>query len=309
MSCTGIAKEKMTDSCRGQNTPHPHETIDGQDFVKLPGGRVTLGDSDTKFHNPVHRVRIDPFLVATTEVTNAQMDAYIAAQGARNHALISVDIKGQTHILARGTEEELRSINTVQFAKDANLLCGALVFLGVVRVVPAADRLNNLKDTDLSAALLASDHPATMISWYEAFGYTEYMSRKTGREVRLLTSDEWEYAAKGGQNLRYATPTGELTVANHHLAQYDTAETSSVGNYPANPFGLQDMTGNVWEWTSDSYSATNSDRVICGGGSTSGDYAPFPSTTFRGMKSPFARYTNAGFRIAVSATRHERDID
>lgn len=297
MTCTTATKDKTVDPCHDQITSYAHETIGGQDFVKLPGGQVTLGDSDTGLYNPVHSASVAPLLVATTEVANAQMDAYIAALGTKTYALVGVDASHQVHILARGTETEVKAMNVAEATAAANLQCGALMYTDTVQVVPPADRLRGL-----SAEFAASDHPAVRVSWYDAIGYTDYMSKKTGREVRLLTEDEWEYAAKGGKDFKYATTTGELSFEGHKLAQYDANTTSAVGQTKGatNPYGLSDMTGNVWEWTSSVYDATQP-YLILRGGSWVNDNPQFLRAAYRFDDNPDDRNYGIGFRVAVAA--------
>ena len=114
-----------------------------------------------------------------------------------------------------------------------------------------------------------STHPVICISWNDAHDYVEWLSKKTGFPYRLLTEAEWEYADRGGT----VTPYYWGNTASHEYANYgtDTANgigyvsgkdqwinTSPVGSFPPNPFGLYDMNGNVWQWVDDCYSATYS---------------------------------------------------
>lgn len=103
-----------------------------------------------------------------------------------------------------------------------------------------------------------TDHPVVCISWPDAHDYAAWLSQRTGHRYRLLTDEEWEYAARAGS----VTPYPWGTAASHDRANYgrDTCcgpavagrdtfmFTSPVGAFPANAFGLYDMHGNVSEW-------------------------------------------------------------
>ena len=101
-------------------------------------------------------------------------------------------------------------------------------------------------------------HPVVCISWPDAQDYVRWLSGRTGHHYRLLTDEEWEYAARAGTTTAF--PWGGK--ASHDYANYGLDEccspatsgrdrwlyTSPVGSFPANDFGLYDMHGNVFEW-------------------------------------------------------------
>lgn len=89
-------------------------------------------------------------------------------------------------------------------------------------------------------------HPVTQVSYQDVLAYCEWSGR------RLPTEQEWEYAARGGQHgVRF--PWGNIISAAN--ANYNSDGTSEVMQYPANGYGIYDMAGNVWEWTSSEYTA------------------------------------------------------
>lgn len=94
-------------------------------------------------------------------------------------------------------------------------------------------------------------HPAVGVSWKDAVAYTAWLSEKTGRDYRLPSEAEWEYACRAGTvTARYWGDTFDATRANStHKG------TTEVGAFAPNPLDLHDMLGNVWEWCADHWHA------------------------------------------------------
>ena len=92
--------------------------------------------------------------------------------------------------------------------------------------------------------------PAINVSWPEAQAYVDWLSRETGATYRLLSEAEWEYAARAGS-------TGKMDWGENKAncgrcgSRWDGTQTAPVGSFPANPWGLHDMLGNVEEWVED----------------------------------------------------------
>ncbi|MFN3077071.1 MAG: formylglycine-generating enzyme family protein [Alphaproteobacteria bacterium] len=96
--------------------------------------------------------------------------------------------------------------------------------------------------------------PVINVSWDDARGYAGWLSRKTGARYRLPTEAEFEYAARAGTTTAFWW--GDEVGVDHANCRHCTGPTisdrsSPAGSYPANPFGLYDMNGNVWEWIAD----------------------------------------------------------
>ena len=91
-------------------------------------------------------------------------------------------------------------------------------------------------------------HPVVYVSWYAAMAYAEW------RGKRLPTEAEWERAARGGRFGRKYT-WGRSLDSNKANYGGEISDTTPVGSYDANEYGLYDMAGNVWEWCLDEYDA------------------------------------------------------
>lgn len=109
-------------------------------------------------------------------------------------------------------------------------------------------------------------NPVEQVSWYDCQEFVERLSRLTGRNFRLPTEREWEYAARGGSKSRGYEYSGSNDL--YRVAWYK--ENSGGQPHPvAEKFGnelyIYDMSGNVWEWCSDLYDSSGSYRVNRGG--------------------------------------------
>ena len=99
--------------------------------------------------------------------------------------------------------------------------------------------------------------PVINVSWDDATAYAKWLSEQTGHEYRLPTEAEWEYAARAGTETDYwwGNEIGKnLCNCDGSGSKWSDKQTSPVGSFAANPWGLYDTVGNVWEWVQDFYS-------------------------------------------------------
>jgi formylglycine-generating enzyme required for sulfatase activity len=94
--------------------------------------------------------------------------------------------------------------------------------------------------------------PVVNVSWEDAQAYMAWLSRETGRDYRLPSEAEWEYACRAGTTTRYSVGD-RITAKDANYSEAGIDRTSKVGAYPPNPWGLYDMHGNVWEWVEDDW--------------------------------------------------------
>jgi len=169
--------------------------------------------------------------------------------------------------------------------------------------------------------------PVERVNWYQATEFCKRLSRETKREYRLPSEAEWEYACRAGTTTPFyfgETITGELanynagyTYAGEAKGEY-REETTPVGQFPPNAFGLYDMHGNVWEWCADTWHDNydgaprdgsvwtkngNDNRSPLRGGSWfNGPYYCRSASRFNNARRDVSSLVN-GFRVVCGARR------
>ncbi len=151
--------------------------------------------------------------------------------------------------------------------------------------------------------------PVACINWNDAQAYVRWVAQKTGKDYRLPSEAQWEYACRAGSIQSFCGSDNAESVAVYGRMGGDN--TQPVGTKQANAWGLYDMSGNLWEWTQDcwngNYQGAPSDgsawttgtcrqRVLRGGSWSS--YATSTRAALRGRDSTSSRDYYIGFRLA-----------
>jgi formylglycine-generating enzyme required for sulfatase activity len=160
------------------------------------------------------------------------------------------------------------------------------------------------------------DRPVINVSWDDAVAYIDWLNAQSGRKFRLPSEAEWEYAARAGTTTDYwwgATFSPDQGNARSSGGVDQWSGTAPVGQFPANPFGLFDMNGNVREWVQDCWhpdyagapvdgqpwQTGDCDRRVLRGGAWNQDPTSLRSAD-RDWDDRNFRFTDRGFRIAMS---------
>jgi sulfatase modifying factor 1 len=256
--------------------PKPEPGAAPTGMVWLPGGEFSMGAADaadmndvgmkaTEDSRPIHRVYVDGFWMDKADVTNQQFEAFVKATG-----YVTV------------AERKPRA-EDYPGAPLENLVAGSIVFSPPDRPVPLNDHFQwwnyvhgaNWRhplgpDSDIKGK---ENYPVVQVAYEDALAYAKWAGK------RLPTEAEWEYAARGGLSGKAYVwgeefrPNGKW-MANTHQGTFpvkDTGEDGHVGiaaiaQYPPNGYGLFDMAGNVWQWTSDWYRPDYYQQLAAGGG-------------------------------------------
>lgn len=250
--------------CCCSKLPNRYETNDSPTgMVWIPGGEFTMG-SDNKDskpdEKPPHRVKIDGFWMDTTPVTNRQFKEFVDNTGYITTAEKAPTLAEIMNQVPPGTPEPSPEL----------LVAASLVFKrsnGPISLnnshawwewKPGANWKHPLGPESTIEG--KEDHPVVQVSWDDAQAYAKWAGK------RLPTEAEWEFAAYGGRkDITYVWGnekfSEEVPQANIWQGVFpckstkpnDYSGTTEVTTFKPNPYGLYDMSGNVWQWCADLY--------------------------------------------------------
>ena len=255
MVATKPANERCVATDHGFMTAYT-ERIPGTaitfEMIPIPGGDFFLGSLAEEVgrnadEGPRVRVRVRPFWIAKCEVSwqeyRAFMELYSAFKGL--DALRSeLARKGELTGKAKSLEALQKFLEQESMEIDA-VTCPTPLY-------------------DPDTTYMAGDgpqQPAVTMTQFAAKQYTKWLSGITGKQYRLPTEAEWEYAARGGTQTPFSFSDAEDldTFAWHGGNSQDL--THAVGTKKQNPWGLHDMHGNVAEWVLDEYNEAHYEQI------------------------------------------------
>jgi formylglycine-generating enzyme required for sulfatase activity len=321
---------------------------EGPEMVLIEGGTFLMGDQfgeGGQDETPVHAVTLGDFLLAPHEVTVAGFQAFVAETGYVTSAEGPYDPEATRAIMERAASGQMSREEILEARLEILRYAGAGYWDAEERRWMGYAPQTNWMDPGVPQA---PDHPVLAVSWDDAIHFCNWLSGKHGlpaaydlttgelldgagdpttdlarvRGFRLPTEAEWEYAAReGGRKVRFGNGEDVARSSGMNIRGDDGDQpylergsyrkaTTPVGSFPANRLGLHDMSGNAWEWVSDTYvsfDATASDnpyaaegtlRILRGG---AWGLDAFEARASRRTSWPRNdRCNNAGFRIARS---------
>ena len=278
----------------------PVQEQSGVPSTTTPQGQINISKSPS---NPVEDDTVD-----TGEVDEAR---YAESQSTPP---IMVSIPGGTFTMGsteRTNEQPIRRVTVSSFS-----MCKYDITVGQYEAY-CKDTGKQMPDApNFDPNWSKKVHPIVNVSWDDANGYCRWLSQKTGKTYDLPTEAEWEYAARGGLEGKKYPCGDEWDKSRCANATNSGGGTVAVGSYPANGYGLNDMSGNVWQWCKDWYAtgydsndtdnqkgASSGNWRVLRGGSWGSSRPDIFRCAVRIGDNPGGRGRDIGFRVALRGLR------
>ncbi|XP_045385626.1 formylglycine-generating enzyme isoform X1 [Lemur catta] len=277
-------------------------------MVLIPAGVFTMGTDDPQIKQdgeaPARRVAIDAFYMDAYEVSNAEFEKFVNSTG----YLTEAEKFGDSFVFEGMLSEQVKT--------DIHQAVAAAPWW-----LPVKGANWRHPEGPDSTVLHRPDHPVLHVSWNDAVAYCTWAGK------RLPTEAEWEYSCRGGLQNRLFPWGNKLHPKGQHYANIwqgefpvtDTGEdgfqgTAPVDAFPPNGYGLYNIVGNAWEWTSDWWTVHHSveetlnpkgppsgkDRVKKGGSyMCHRSYCYRYRCAARSQNTPDSSASNLGFRCAA----------
>jgi len=234
-----------------------------ENMVPIPGGTFTMGsDAHYPEEAPAHRVSVRPFHMDRYTVTNAEFARFVAATGYVTLAERPADPADYP-----GAKPEMLVPSSVMFSKPLHRVDLRNYYNWWIYVAGADWRHPQGPESSLDGL---AQHPVVHVAFEDAQAYATWVGKA------LPTEAEWEFAARGGLEGAEFSWGDEFTPGGRYMANTWQGEfpwqnlvedgyegTAPVGKFPPNGYGLHDMAGNVWEWTTDWYQDHGKIRKAC----------------------------------------------
>lgn len=245
-----------------QIKPDPAMAKNLEGMVEIKGGQFKMGGDNEQARNdefPKHPTEVKDFWMDATEVTNAQFQKFVDATGYVTVAERAIDLEEIKKQVPPGTPlpspEELQPFSLVFKAPGT----GNIQTLGPNDWWSIVKGANWRQPQGPGSNIKGKENlPVVHVAWYDAVAYCKWAGK------RLPSEAEWEYAARAGESTSIY-PWGKEHVnaqkANFFQGDFPVKQIDEDGflrlapvkSFPANPWGLYDMAGNVWEWCADWY--------------------------------------------------------
>jgi len=240
----------------------------GKDMVWIPGGTFQMGSNEHYPEEaPVHTVTVNGFWMDQYTVTNKLFQKFVKATG---YVTFAERIPNPDDY--PGAKPELLTPASVVFQKPSQRVDLANIYNWWHYVAGANWRHPEGPGSSIKKR---EDHPVVHVAYEDVEAYAKWIGKEIPREA------EWEFAARGGLDgavyvwgnefspngkIMANTWQGEFPIENLLTDGYE--RTAPVGSFPANGYGLYEMTGNVWEWTTDWYLDHHLPKTCCGSDQT-----------------------------------------